>query len=102
MATGKGTWEPRSVYLYIVCLITLVMVLLSVVNIVRASVELIYPEPRRVMQAIKVPPAPSGEESPEIRQTPEEEQEWQRQWSLRRAILNLAGSVGMLLSERVV
>jgi len=45
---------------------------------------------------IKVPP-PSGEQSPELRQTPEEEQEWQQQWSLRRAILNLAGSVGMLL-----
>lgn len=97
MATTKGTWEPRSVYLYIVCLITLVMVLFSVVNIVRASVELIYPEPQRAMPVIKVPPSPPSEVSPELRQTPEEEQEWQRQWSLRRAILNLAGSVGMLL-----
>jgi len=73
MATAKGTWEPRSVYLYIVCLITLVMVLFSVVNIVRASVELIYPEPQRAMPVIKVPPSPPSEVSPELRQTPEDE-----------------------------
>ena len=96
MATGKGTWEPRSVYLYIVCLITLVMVLFSVVNIVRASVELVYPEPQRAMPVIKAPPL-SSEESAQLRQMPEEQQEWEQQWALRRAILNLAGSIGMLL-----
>ena len=94
MASGS-TWSPRSAYLYLVCLITLVMIVFSAANLVRAIVELVYPEPSS--SAIGVPSVRLGEEPPQVdAKLLEEQREIQRQWSLRSGVIKLVGNGAML------
>ncbi len=44
MAT-QDRWGVRSLYLYLVCLVTLVMAIFAAVQMVRSGVELLYPAP---------------------------------------------------------
>ena len=64
-------------------------------NAVKALAELVYPEPQSVVPAVKVP-APPGEIAQADERQLEEQQQTQRRWALRRAVLNLVGSVAML------
>jgi hypothetical protein len=94
--TTKTSWDPRTIYLYLVCLITLVMVIFSTVNVVRSVIELAYPEPQIAVRPISAP-APGGE-APEVDERAlEEQREVQRRWAQRNALLNLAGNLAMLL-----
>lgn len=82
-------WNPRNLYLYLVCLVTLVISIFAAVNLVRSAVELAYPDPGvRVLE-----PAGNG--------TPPEEAERQRQVATdsqrRFAVLGLVGSGTTLL-----
>ena len=99
--TSKNTWVPRKIYLYTICLITLVMAIFATVNLVRAVTELLYPEPGPSVYQIPVPVRAPGTEQLQPLQLDEkqleEQREIQRQWTIRRSVLSLAGSVTMLL-----
>lgn len=94
---AKSIWEPRTIYLYLVCLITLVMVIVSGVNAVRALVDLLYPEPELAIPSVEAVPAPG--EAPIRPAEPEtaEQERVRRAWTVRNAVLNLVGNVAMLL-----
>ena len=83
----------RSAYLYLVCLITLVMVIFAAVNLVRNAVELAYPD--RGAYAYEPFYGPEGEElsAEERRLRDEALQESQR----RQAVLGIVGSATLLL-----
>ncbi|MBC7315834.1 MAG: hypothetical protein H5T70_05375 [Chloroflexi bacterium] len=97
-------WSLRHIYLYIVCLITLIMVIVATVGLVRSLVDLLYPQP---VTPVYVPaPVPTalpaeGETRPtlspeEIAARQKEEFAIQRQWAIRSAVLSLVGNVAML------
>ena len=95
---SKVSWSPRNIYLYLVCLITLVMVIFSTVNLVKALVDLAYPE-RQARVEVPLRVVPAWPEPPEMDQRQlEEQREVQRQWALRRSVLiSLASSAAMFL-----
>lgn len=84
-------WSLRNIYLYLVCLITLIMVIVAVVGLVRSTVELLYPDPGYYSSA------PMKGEDGRTAEDIEKEQEFQRASSRRYAIINLVGNVAMLL-----
>lgn len=43
--THPARFSLRNIYLYLVCFVTLLIVIFGVVNLVRSSVELAYPDP---------------------------------------------------------
>jgi hypothetical protein len=96
----KNTWSLRNLYLYIVCLITLVMVIVATVNLVRAVVDLAYPNPGYYLAVAtpvdgKTPADPAQlQQQQEIQRQQEENQ---RQQATRNAVLNLVGSGAMLV-----
>ena len=93
--TNSRTWSPRRIYLYLVCLITLVMMIVAAVSLARAVVELAYPEPGVYPMRM---PSPVGVEVPEIDEKQlQEQREAQRRSAQRRAVLNLVGNATMLL-----
>lgn len=91
---AKDRWSLRNIYLYLVCLITLIMVIVATVGLVRSTVELVYPDPSYYNQ-----PMPVDEKGKPT--LTEEEWERQRQASIdssrRYAVLNLVGNAAMLL-----
>ena len=93
----KSTWTPRSIYLYVVCLITLVMMIIGTVNMIKAITELAYPQPRPYPQmTIKA----SGEEALDLEAEArfiEEQREADRQRSQRNAMLSLVGNGALLV-----
>ncbi len=94
--TSSSIWSARNTYLYLVCLITLIMIIVATVSIVGSVAELLYPEPEPGGYAIKPRvPIEAGYEisAEEIAR----EQEIQRQWSQRRFVLDLVRNVSMLL-----
>jgi hypothetical protein len=91
----QNTWSLRNLYLYLVCLITLIMVIFSAVNVVRAVIDLAYPDPGYYMP---VPVAPDGKpSSSDQAQIQQQQQDIQRQQTTRNAVLSLVGSGTMLL-----
>jgi hypothetical protein len=90
---SKGIWAPRNIYLYLVCLVTLIMTIFSATNTVRAVVELIYPNPQTAI----VRPAPPGKEAERDEEQLAEERQARRRAEQRRSILDLVGSATMLL-----
>jgi hypothetical protein len=83
----------RNVYLYLVCLITLVISIFAAVNLVRSAVELFYPDPGYYGYE-----APAKEPGVSVSA---EEQQRREQAALdsqrRQAVLGLVGSSTMLL-----
>jgi len=90
-------WTIRNIYLYLVCLITLVILIFSVVDVVKNVVELLYPEPNQVM--MPVPPLSTKDTLDEVQleRDQKQQQELQRQWNLRRTVVNLVRSGALLL-----
>lgn len=86
----NGRWSLRNIYLYLVCLITLVMVIIAAVGLVRGVVELAYPDPGAYSFPIEKTP---GVTEAQLK----EQQRMQQQSQRRNAILNLVGSGAMLL-----
>jgi len=88
-------WSLRNIYLYLVCLITLIMVIVGAVGVVRGVVELAYPDPYAAGYSER-PVDAKGD--PTI-----SEEEWERQQQLSRessrryAILSLVGSGALVL-----
>lgn len=81
----KPNWTVRNTYLYLVCLITLVIVIVGAVGTVRGLVTLIYPEPARVVTDL-------GLEKGVL----EADMVAQQQWSQRYAVLELVHNVALL------
>jgi hypothetical protein len=92
---ARSAWTPRNIYLYLVCLITLVITIFALTNAVRSTVELAYPEPALVA----VSPLPEGTPNGDTGQQ-EEQADFLRRSSQRRAILSLVGN-GALLAVTV-
>lgn len=88
---SEDRWSLRNIYLYLVCLITLIMVIVAVVGLVRNSVELFYPDPGFYPEPAKIEGEGLTEEQLEA------QREQQEASSRRYAILNLVGNVAMLL-----
>lgn len=91
---SKDRWSLRNIYLYLVCLITLIMVIVAAVGLVRSAVELAYPDP--YSYGISKPLDEKGQAT----MTDEEwqaEQDAQRKSAQRYAILDLVGNGAMLL-----
>jgi Ca2+/Na+ antiporter len=92
LAMAKDRWSLRNIYLYLVCLITLIMVIVAAVGLVRSTVELVYPDPG-YYYAEPVKQGADGMTQEEI----DRQNEMQEQQSRRQAILNLVGNGAMLL-----
>ncbi|MDO9556327.1 MAG: hypothetical protein Q7J82_01925 [Coriobacteriia bacterium] len=85
-------WSLRNIYLYLVCLITLIMVIVAAVGFVRGIVEFAYPDSYQYgMRPLdeKGEPAMTDEEW-------EREMEAQERSSRRYAVLSLVGNGAML------
>lgn len=89
---AKDRWSLRNIYLYLVCLITLIMVIVSVVGAVRATVELVYPDPGYYDVPIE-----KGGTSGLTQEQIDKQRAVQLEQSRRQAILNLVGSVAMVI-----
>lgn len=81
----------RNIYLYLVCLITLVISIFAAVNLVRGVVEVVYPDPGYFGYAPEQPEAKISEE--ERRAQEDRAKDAQR----RQAVLQLVGSGTTLL-----
>ena len=91
---ADSRWSLRNIYLYIVCLITLIMVIVGAAGTVRTIVEFIYPDPGGAMFfPSKVEPSKRDAEIAEF----EEQQELQRAQSTRQSALNLAGNIALVV-----
>jgi len=87
-------WSPRHIYLYLVCVITLVMAIFATVSLVRSVVELVYPQPVMVYAP---EPIRTGDVDTEALAASQREQERnQRQWATRTAVLSLIGNATLL------
>ncbi|MBN1192197.1 MAG: hypothetical protein JXA36_00680 [Coriobacteriia bacterium] len=90
---AKDRWSLRNIYMYLVCLITLIMVIVAAVGLVRSSVELAYPDPGYYMDK------PLDDDGEPVYS----EEEWERQMeaqeasSRRYAVLSLVGNAAMVL-----
>lgn len=92
--TVQDRTSLRSAYLYLVCLITLVMVIFAAVNGVRSAVQLVYPDPG----SYGYEPAygPDGKELVDGQEQARRE-EAARDSQRHQAVLGLVGSGAFLL-----
>ncbi|MGI6368995.1 MAG: hypothetical protein ACOX2L_11680 [Anaerolineae bacterium] len=79
-----NNWDARSTYLYLVCLITLIMAIVAAVGTVRSVVSLAYPEPAAVLDPLADPEQAALATAQ------------QRSWSQRSAVLDLVHNLAML------
>ena len=87
-------WDLRSIYLYLVCLVTLMMLIFGTAGLVRNVAEFLYPQPRSEAPPVTaVAPTESGYDAEEWAA----QQEVQRQWDRRSAILSLVGNAALVL-----
>ena len=94
----RETWSARHVYLYIVCLIALVMAIIAMVNLVRSIVDLAYPQPQVEAVPVKEIAAPGTVVSEEqAAAQAAEQQRYQDRWAVRNAVLGIVSNVTMLL-----
>lgn len=92
----RTAWTPRNIYLYVVCLVTLIMMISGTVSAIRSATELIYPQPRPYSGAIVAPD--DKELSAEAQAKLQEEQrQIDAQWSRRNAVISIIGSAALLL-----
>ncbi|MBN2848256.1 MAG: hypothetical protein JXP72_07395 [Coriobacteriia bacterium] len=90
---ADARWSLRNIYLYVVCLITLIMVIVGGAGTIRSVAELVYPDPGYYWgEPIPV----KAQEGPTAEQRAEQE-EFARAQSVRQGVLNLAGNLAMVL-----
>lgn len=90
---AKDRWSLRNIYLYLVCLITLIMVIVAAVGLVRSTVEIAWPDPGFIgSQPVDEKGKPTISEEEWNRQ-----QEAQQNSQRRYATLSLVGNAAMLL-----
>jgi hypothetical protein len=87
---SASRWSLRNIYLYLVCLITLIMVIVGAATAIRSAVELVYPDPGTFME--KAPVDEKGNATVD-------EAEWKRQQEAQKdsqrryAVLSLVSSL---------
>jgi len=86
-------WSLRNIYLYLVCLITLIMVIVGTAGLLRTAVELVYPDPGAYFDPYA--PVKAGGEMTEAEIT-EQQRRWQAQ-STRQGVLDLAGNIALVV-----
>lgn len=86
---AQDRFSLRNIYLYLVCLITLIMTIFALVSVVRNTVELLYPDPGAQVFA----PKEAGVSPEEMARQEESMRESTRRW----AVINLVGSGTMLV-----
>jgi hypothetical protein len=87
--TVQERFTLRNIYLYLVCLITLIIAIFAAVSLVRSTVELVYPDPGLVY----VPPVKDGVSSEDLQR----QQIYAKDSQRRQAVLGLVGSGATLL-----
>lgn len=93
MTAATSRWSLRNIYLYVVCLITLIMVIVGVINLVRSSVEIFYPDPYT-----SGPYFAPDEKNPELNEKQIAEERRRAEESGRRnAILGIVSSLATVL-----
>ena len=93
--SGTDRANLRSAYLYLICLVTLVMVIFSAVNAVRNVVQLAYPDPGYF--GYEPAFAPDGKESRIDPAEEERRRQAARDSQQHQAVVGLVGSGTMLL-----
>lgn len=93
---GSERATLRSAYLYLVCLVTLVLVIFATVNAVRNVVELAYPDPGYYGFESKPALAP-GQTEEEAEEDEEERRQAAEDSQRRSALVGLIGNGAMLL-----
>ena len=91
---ADARWSLRNIYLYVVCLITLIMVIVGGAGAIRSVAELAYPDPGYDYRAA---PLPVKGEEPVSEEDLAEQEEFARAQSVRQGVLNLAGNLAMVL-----
>ena len=92
MAAGERT-NLRSLYLYLVCLVTLVIVIFSTVSVVRNVVQLLYPDPGYGGFSAPALDGKGPQGAPDLARQKREAQDSQR----RQTVLGLVSSGTLLL-----
>lgn len=87
----------RNLYLYVVCLITLVIAIFSAVSLVRNIVELAYPGPGYGFEYAAPAPLAPGERSTETEADRKRRVDAARESQRRESVLGLVGSGTTLL-----
>jgi Ca2+/Na+ antiporter len=93
---AESRWSLRNIYLYLVCLITLMMVIVGAASAVRSVVELTYPDPYSYSYysaPIPIEKGGSGELTPQERA---EQERLQKAQSTRQGVLSLVGNLAMV------
>ncbi len=94
---AESRWSLRNIYLYLVCLITLIMVIVGAATAVRSVVELAYPDP--YYGGIYSEPVPIEKGGSTGNLTAEERAEQERlakAQSTRQGVLSLVGNLAMV------
>ncbi|GAA4245238.1 hypothetical protein GCM10022255_011760 [Dactylosporangium darangshiense] len=86
----RERFSLRNLYLYLVCLITLVISIFAVVNVVRNAVELFYPDPAYYAQVPTKEPTTGAEEQQRLQRALRDSQH-------RQSVLGLISSGALLL-----
>jgi hypothetical protein len=90
---ATSRWSLRNIYLYLVCLITLIMVIVAAVGLVRNVVELVYPDPGFYDRPIV---SVDGEVKQSEEDIVAQNELWEKQ-DRRNTILGFVGNGAMLL-----
>jgi len=94
---AESRWSLRNIYLYLVCLITLIMVIVGAATSIRSIVELAYPDP--YYGGYYAEPIPIEKGGTGVELTAEERAEQERlakAQSTRQGVLSLAGNLAMV------
>jgi hypothetical protein len=90
----QARWDIRHIYLYLVCLVTLMMLIFGGAGFARNIAEVFYPQPQSEAPMVTaVAPAETGYDPEELKA----QQDVQRQWDRRSTVLGLVGNAALLL-----
>jgi hypothetical protein len=95
---ADARWSLRNIYLYVVCLITLIMVIVGAAGTITSIAELVYPDPGYYygyMEPYPAKPIVEPSEGPTEEQLAEQER-YARAQSTRQGVLSLAGNLAMV------
>ncbi len=90
---NDARWSLRNIYLYLVCLITLIMVIVGAAGTVRTAVELFYPDPGAYFDPYMRVKGESDLTEAEF----EEQQRLQQAQQQRQSVLNLVGNIALVV-----
>jgi hypothetical protein len=98
---AEAQWSLRNIYLYVVCLITLIMVIVGAAGTIRSVAELVYPDAGYYYgyygytEPYPTKPVAEPSEGPTEEQLAEQER-YARAQSVRQGVLSLAGNLAMV------